>query len=196
MCGSYNTRESGSNPNAYLPSAEVDAVMYQTANTLIQTPGITVPNGKFLGTHYNVSAGWCNDDETGKVIEVKARWLERGRVLNALINAHAPRKLLQYVSVAHIEPVEAEGGQKPGPYKLFFYNALDHHIDNCQYDNYEADMVTAQTFGESPNLMREQYMEAMRVGDDVLTPQGEGELIRSLRLGNMVGWQPFQTLFK
>lgn len=197
MCGRYDTRGYSADPEVYKASKEVRAVMYETANVLISTPGNTVPNGRFLGANYNISTGWYQDDEAGRIVEMKARWLERWRVANYLTNPHGPRKLLQYVTVSHIEPAETGSENfKPGPYTMFAYKALKNRIDTCRYDDYEADMLTVQGFGGSSEMMREQMETAKQLGTDILAPAAEAELIKSLHLGNMVGWQPFQTLFE
>jgi hypothetical protein len=192
MCsGSYERAKQPFNPEMYKPSPEVRGTIGETLEELMQSPNYTMPIGrKLFGTQHYVTSGWFRDEQANRVVELKAHWLERGAVANYFLNPHRPRLLVRTVSVAHIEPIELDDGERrAGPYRLFFFNAPKDRIDTCEYDDYEADAHAVEGLGAS-EIMREHLELARQTGDDILTPQTENQLIDSLRLGNEIGWQP------
>jgi hypothetical protein len=178
------------NPELYEPSPEVQGALAETLDVLMQDPHSTIPIGRRLfGTQHYLTSGWFHDEEMDRLVEVKAHWLEWGRIANFFLNPHRPRVSVRSVSIAHIQPIECDDDSiRGGPYRLFFFNAPCNRIDTCAYDDYEADASAVQGLGDS-QMMREQLEAARQSGDDVLTPQLENQLIDSLNLGNKIGWQ-------
>ncbi len=194
MCGASNERIQPRNPEDYRASNDVRGALNATFNMLKDSPEHTVPIGrKLFGVQHYMTAGWCYDEANGRVVEFKAHWLERGLVANFMLNPHRPRRSVQAMSVAHIETGDiGDESRGPLPYRLYFYSPRTNAIDTCQYDDYEADMGAIQGLGGS-EMMREQLEQAQSLGEDVLTPETEEQLVYSLFTGcKITGWQPIQ----
>ncbi len=165
-----------------------------TLGMLMEGPEHTVPVGrKLFGVQHYTTGGWFYDEDNRRVVEFKSHWLERSSLANFVLNPHRPRRSIMTVSVALIEVGDAINGEQGAlPYRLYFYRPEADAIDTCQYDDYEADSGAVQGLGDS-QIMREQLDLARELGEDVLTPQTEVQLVRSLHAGCEVnGWQPLQ----
>lgn len=185
MCkGSYEC--SHGTPAEYQPSEEAKNAMEEAIGELSKNPGSVQPIGRrFFGTQRYAMMGWYHDEENSRLVELCVSYIDRGRIANYLLNPHRSRQTVRTVSVAHVGLDHPEGAT---PYRLFMYHAQTNSLDTCSYDDYQADRLAVPTLGGS-ELMRESYDEAVRLGEDIVTPEQEGDLINSLRLGGQLGWR-------
>lgn len=177
-------------PEEYKPSPEVKAAMEEALVMLSKLPDAVQPVGKrFLGVQKLRMMGGYHDVENNQLVDVAITYIDRGRIVNSLLNPHRPRQSIRTISVAHIS-LDAPTGAEP--YRLFFYHVPTGKLDTCFYDDYQADGLAVSGFGTS-EIMRERYEEAVRLGEDIVTSQQEADLVRSLLLGTQVGWQTKYT---
>jgi hypothetical protein len=195
MCsGSYERSNPASRNELYRPCEALQKAIGSVLVELMPNPDHTAELGrKVLGVQHYATGGWFSDDRANRIIELKARWVQRGPVANYFLNPHRPRTTVELVSVAHIQPPDIHNTDQTNPYRLFVLDVHNNHLDTCLYDDYETDAAAVQELG-SWELMREQLELARAQGNDVVTPRLETELIRSIERGQQLGWQPLQSV--
>lgn len=171
----------------YQPSEQVRSAFKEAAAALSQAPGSVRPVGRrFFGAQRYVMSGWYLDQKNKRIVELCVNYIDRGRIANYLLNPHGNKQRVQTVSIAHVNlDVDPE---EPKPYRLFMYRQLEDRLDTCVYNDYQADTLAVSGLGSSV-LMSEQYDEAVRLGEDVVTDEQAADLVRSLELGITQGWR-------
>jgi len=178
--------EEGFNREVYRPSGVLRAKLLSTINRLRSDAEYTQTVGSLLGTTHYKTSGWTHDEQSGNLIELTAEWMEKRK----LFRRSQTSTVLKSIAVWVREPSDQQTGRfiVKGPYREFRYNNKDDTIKtyNCK----ESYPVDTEGFTTLTTEMITGYMQAQAMGEDIVFPDLEEELIGYLDRADEAGWLP------